>query len=460
MASIVERNLKGGTSYSIAYRIPNPDNKDKKTQKWLKCKNEKEAEYLLPEVEEAEKAGLEYIRPGKSHAHPRPPAPANSFNAEGDLTVTEMLEEYVEMKCAEGWGARTLNASNGLINNYIKNTIGELRVSSLTPKLMQNFYNDLPNHTAVTGNHKNAEPKPISKRTVLDINKILKPAFDLAVVNGYIENNPTRSVRKPKIPENPRDRWSKDEVVEAHVLALEEDDDFNVSLYMELMYECTARSGEVSALTEDCIDVSEESIAKNEASILINKTLGRFDIESIKKTKERDMIYIFPNLKAGSKGTIALKEPKTEKGKRRIYISTTLARALIKHIKEQEQRIIAVGDDYTDYGFRFVFTQLNGRPYEVKSLSKKFKQFVLKKGLREVDAYSLRHSSATDKLSGSNDIKAVQAMGGWADADMLLRIYANSTKEGQKNIALQMERILHNEADSSNESASNKSDDT
>jgi integrase len=71
-----------------------------------------------------------------------------------------------------------------------------------------------------------------------------------------------------------------------------------------------------------------------------------------------------------------------------------------------------------------VIAQDNDSPYDVKDLSKRFKRFIRKNGLREVDFYSLRHASVTAKLRATHDVKAVQGDTGHSIADMLQNVYS------------------------------------
>lgn len=446
MASIVERELKGGISYSIVYRIPDPKKEGKKTQVWFLCKNKKEAEYLLPEVEEAEKAGVKYIRPSYHSGNLSPPKQAVRTKSTDNTTVAELLKMYVKTKSAEGWEAGTLRSCRSTIKNYIDPFIGDFLVSDITPKQIQEFYNDLPNHKAVQGNNKK-EPEAISARTVEEIRKILRPAFEMATnVIDIIDNNPVRPIKLPKQPKFKRVQWTEKEVV--HSLSLCSDKQLNVAI--GLMISCF-RTGELAGLTWDCVDVSEEAIAANRASVTINKTVRRLEKLSISETRGRSIIYEFPNPSPKATSTVVLKRPKTDASVRSIIIPQSLARQLIEHKAFQEQQIADIGKEYKDYGFNFVFSQLNGRPYEAKEFSKKFKRFLLNHDLRKVDFYSLRHSGATIKLSAGASFKSVQADMGHTSADMLLNVYADTNEDERIKNAITLEERLYSNLPNSNE---------
>ena len=162
-------------------------------------------------------------------------------------------------------------------------------------------------------------------------------------------------------------------------------------------------------------------------------------MSDIDKTRERNIIFVFPNIKPQAKSATAIKGPKTDSSVRTVFLTEYVARELIAFKAAQDLQIAEIGNEFCDYGFRFVFTQLNGRPFDVKSLGKKFKHFVRKVGLPEVDAYSLRHSGSTYKLRKTGNIKAVQGDMGHASPEMLTKVYAAIVDEDRKNTAVLMQ---------------------
>ena len=145
MASIVKKHRKRGDKYYISYRSRNAEGKA--TQHWLPCADRKDARDLLEEVEQAEREGREYVRP-QAYAPPTTTAvPANR------MTIEELLERYVDI-ARQHWSARTLGNARHISRDYIVPYIGNVPVAAVTPMYLQDYYNDLPKHKAVQGNHK------------------------------------------------------------------------------------------------------------------------------------------------------------------------------------------------------------------------------------------------------------------------------------------------------------------
>lgn len=430
MASVIERSLKAGKAYYISYRIP--DEKGIPKQHWVRCADQKEAYLLLPDVKAAEDAKQQFLKtPSLSFM-------ANASETRQNMTVSELMDEYVQSHGNKNWQPSTMHGNKGLIKNYIKPYIGDVPVSAMSPRLIQSYYDDLPNHKAVQGYRKKGEPKNITVRMVKEIHKVLRPALDLAVRWGVIPINPILSVKPPKQPKSTRAQWTRRELSDA----LSQCNDELTYLCICLVFACSLRTGELAGLTWDCVNATEESIQNNSSYIFVNKTLQRVNLEDINTRREieEDIIKRFPPIMNAKVSAIVLKTTKTELSTRRIYLPSTVARLLIEHKAVQEREKEFFGSAYNDYGL--VISQPNGNPYDVRNLSKRFKGFTSKHKLRDVDFYSLRHTSATEKLRATHDVKAVQGDMGHARADMTQNVYSEIVDEDRRNNAILIEELF------------------
>ena len=428
MASVIERKLKSGRVYYISYRIPDRDGLPK--QHWVRCDDENEAYILLPDVKASEALGQLFLKtPSLSFM-------ASATQTQRNMTVSELMDEYVQSHGKKHWQPSTMSGNKGLIKNYIKPYIGDIPVSAMSPRLIQNYYDDLPNHKAVKGYRRKSEPENITVRMVKEIHKIMRPALDLAVRWGIIPINPILSVKPPKQPKSTRAQWTGRELSEA----LAQCNDELTYLCICLVFACSLRTGELAGLTWDCVNATEESIQNNSSYIFINKTLQRVNLEDINKEIDEDIIKRFPPVMNARLTVTVLKTTKTELSTRRIYLPHTVARLLIAHKSVQEHEKEFFGNAYNEYGL--VISQPNGNPYDGRNLSKRFKDFTSRYQLRNVDFYSLRHTSATEKLRATHDVKAVQGDMGHARADMTQNVYSEIVDEDRKNNAILIEDIF------------------
>ena len=79
---------------------------------------------------------------------------------------------------------------------------------------------------------------------------------------------------------------------------------------MNLSFSCSLRLGELLGLTWDCVDVSEEAMLRNRASIFINKELQRVRKDSMKALGNKDIIAVFPESTQKNSTALVLKKQK------------------------------------------------------------------------------------------------------------------------------------------------------
>lgn len=433
MASIVKKKRKNGYSYYITYRIS--DSTGIRKQHWHPCKNKKEATLLLDDVEEAEKSNMIYV-----------PKSATIIPSKSDSTITveQMVNQYVDhCHMQSKWEAKTSYNVQSCIRNYIVPYIGNMPITNITTRCLQEYYNMLPSQAAAQGNHR-SPPKNISPRTVKEIHKILRPAFALAKKWEQISSNPALDLELPKVKKYTRDQLSEEEIKQMTTQC----SNTEFSLVIKIKYACTLRSGELAGLTWDCLDLSEDAIRNDRASVFVTKEIERLYKEELRKTKT-EVYFIFPTFKPDTKTVLVLKRPKTEQSIRKVYLPKSLAYALVEHKKQQDEHIQRLGKEYHNYNL--VFAQANGLPYSGKILPRRFKALLKEMQMREVDYYSLRHSGATTKLRNSHNIKSVQADMGHSTAKMLMDVYAGIVDEDRVNNAKIMEDILFSENNNKDE---------
>ena len=136
--------------------------------------------------------------------------------------------------------------------------------------------------------------------------------------------------------------------------------------------------------------------------------------------------------------TLVLKAPKTESSYRSIFLPLAVIEELKKARLEQERCKMLLGSEYKDYDL--VVAQLNGRPYEIRTIDKMLYKLIEKNNLRPVVFHSLRHCSTSLKLKLSHgNIKAVQGDTDHAEARMVTDTYAHGFDADRKLIAQEMD---------------------
>ena len=164
-----------------------------------------------------------------------------------------------------------------------------------------------------------------------------------------------------------------------------------------IAFVASGRAGEISGVTWDVVNITDESIAANNASIFINKQLQRVEQSMITEMKadpkkRKTILYEFPSIISGAKSTLILRTPKTLRSIRKVWVPPTFARMLQKLKESQAEMKAVLGNEYEDYNL--VLCQANGRPVESKYLLEKLKASIKRHDLPEVVFHSLRSTNA------------------------------------------------------------------
>ena len=272
----------------------------------------------------------------------------------------------------------------------------------------------------------------MSRATVRDIHKLLHNCFTQAMKWDLMEKNPASLATVPKYEPEKREIWTAETLFHA----IDVCEDKRLALALHLAFSCSLRIGELLGLTWDCVDISEESIAKGKASITINKELQRVNRSAVGAVDNPEILIQFPSVSSQSKTIQVLKMPKTRSSIRRVYLPSTVAEFLIGWKKEQDYAKDALGDEYQD--FNLVLAGPMGLPTEAGTLTDSFRRLIKENDLPKVVFHSLRHSSITYKLKlNGGDVKAVQGDSGHAQATMVTEVYSHILDEDrQKNAEL------------------------
>ena len=411
MASIVKRKSK----YSVVYTYY--DENGEKRQKWETWGTMKEAK--------RRKAEIEYKQDN------------NTFVRPSIKTVSDLLYDFVELYGVNKWALSTFDAKKGLIDNYINPYIGNVQLSSVTPRMMDEYYQKLLKVKGAPRYKGQEVTTCVSARNVKEIHKILNCAFNQAIRWEYMEHNPVAKATLPKVEEKQREIWTA---------ALEVCEDDRLSLAINLAFSCSLRLGEMVGLTWDCIDIGEESIAENNASIFVEKELMRVSKNALEKLEGKDVVQVFPSVLTSNNTVLLLKKPKTKSSIRRVWLPKTVAIMLAEWKKNQDELKEILGAEYHDYNL--VLSLSNGRPLEGQVISRSFKDLIRKHDLPDVVFHSLRHTSTTYKLKlNRGDMKAVQGDTGHAQLKMVSDVYSHILDEDRRNNAARFEEAFYHRKD-------------
>lgn len=426
MASI---QVKNGISY-VVYWYKNFEGESK--QKWIACDDEGEANYLKRKIEEEKKE--------------------QTFLAPNTQTIEEFMEIFIDLYGTKSWGLTTYNNKVSLINNYVIPIIGKKKVQEFTSLDADRFIAKLQKTQSVDYGKKINATKYVTVRTIHEIYKLLRCAWNQAKRWDLVKKNVFENSTLPNCKNNIREIWNAKEIQ----MALELCDDQLLYLCINIAFACSARIGEITGIQWDCVFINDEDIEKDNARIVIDKQLVRAYKKDLDVLTKDEIYKVFNNLVDKScKSTLILKSLKMNGEARTVWIPRTVA-YMLREWKYQQQEIKNfLGKEYVDNNLMICFE--NGRPCEGSNIEKRFKKLIKKNNLKEVVFHSLRHSSATYKLKMSHgDVKSVQGDTGHRTAEMVTKRYAHILDEDRKINATKFDDEFYNK----NDSSSSKSDES
>ena len=412
MASIVKRKNR----YSVVYTYKDDDGNQH--QKWETFDTNADAKKRKTQIEFEQQSGT-FIIPNAT-------------------TVADLLEEYCSVYGVNNWAMSTYRSKKGLMYNYIIPLIGDVKLDELTPRLMDKFYQSLLKVKTKVVQNKKPKNEYLTVHTVREIHKFLRSAFNQAVKWELMTRNPVLNATLPKEEHQKREIWTAETLMHA----LEVCDDDILALAINLSFACSLRMGEMLGLTWDCIDISEESLKENNASIFVDKELQRVNRDVMEVLDNKDIIRVFPRTLSNTNTSLVLKTPKTKTSVRKIFLPSTVAQMLLERKKQIDEMKELFGDEYLDYDL--VFCHSSGRPMEGQVINRALKKLIQDNDLPDVVFHSFRHASITYKLKwNGGDMKSVQGDSGHAQMDMIADVYSHIIDEDRRFNAQKFEEQFY-----------------
>ena len=190
----------------------------------------------------------------------------------------------------------TVKTYKAQIATHIKPALGAVKLSKLTPHLVQGFYNDLlANGRTVPKRDKHGkiikkkgvmvtETAPLNAKTVRNVHGVLTKALSQAVKLGYIARNPCDMVDLPRV-EKAHIMPLTDEQVKAYLSAADSDNDYGDILKVILF--TGLREAEATGLTWYCVDFKKGTVTVCKQLQKRPAEAGGFQFSALKNDKTR-----------------------------------------------------------------------------------------------------------------------------------------------------------------------------
>lgn len=348
-----------------------------------------------------------------------------------NMSYSDYLDYWIKNYCETNLKYNTIQAYKVLIRKYIKPKLGHYKLSTITSVCLNNFITNLVNEYS------------LSKSYFKNILKVVKGSFrDACNIYGFIKYNPSLTIRIPKINIEYNDvkhLYTQEEI--DVILDKFKDNPTFTCAFLTSCY-TGMRTGEVFALTWEDIDLEN----------------GIINIEHSVYDKPKDNL-----------GRWFLGTTKTESGKRKINICSTLKQALINYKVRQNKLKELYGNNYkyyhledviNDYGkviekrivinkqteknLNLVFTKEDGT-YSGTDVTK-YPYKIIKNELGiKCRFYDLRGSYATKILSNGIEIRDIADLLGHRNIETTENYYISSTLDSKLKAINSVEQIINSD---------------
>ncbi|MDW7730691.1 MAG: tyrosine-type recombinase/integrase [Bacillota bacterium] len=310
--------------------------------------------------------------------------------------IKDFMDNWLENVAKPRIRAKTYRSYEQLVRLYIKPSLGDIKLSQLTPAQIHSMYSKMTE-------------EELSSRTVRYTHTVLRNALDQAVKFGELYRNPADIVDLPRHEKKEMKALTPEEAARF----LSATTCSTLKPLFSLMVTTGMRPSEALGLKWPDVDL-------NNGRITVNRILSRTG----KHWK--------------------LEEPKTTRSRRTIPLSVTVIKDLREHKKKQSVIILAAEEGkYNEQDF--VFADDTGEPLSDRNIiARHFKPLLKDAKLPDIRLYDLRHTCATLLLSAGENPKVVSERLGHANITLTLDTYSHVLPDMQQGAADKLEELLFN----------------
>lgn len=240
----------------------------------------------------------------------------------------------------------------------------------------------------------------LSYKTVKNIRGVLSSAYEYAIENSYIKDNPVLKSRMPSFAHSIKSdvpEYSAEQV--RKLLLFAKGNDSHIYIFLLLALYTGLRKGELLALTWDDVDYDKKLLRVNKS-----------------RTGSRKAI------------TAQITTPKTESSNRKIPLNDTVLEALKAEKKRQDEHAEILGNGY-DKSSSFIIRTVLGKPYvNLSAINRVVNRLTEKAGLPHCTIHGFRHSVASILDDNGVPIQDISVLLGHESVQTTERIYINRRK--------------------------------
>ncbi|NEB94086.1 tyrosine-type recombinase/integrase [Streptomyces bauhiniae] len=342
--------------------------------------------------------------------------------ATADSTVTDYLTYWLGSVAIHRLRENTHTRYAACVRLHLIPGLGAKKIARLTAKDVRTFLDRLRTTCQCCAQGLDTErkrccaigeccQKRLSALTVTYVHSVLKSALEHAVREDELPRNVARNVKTTT--HQPR-RFRPLTAAEARQFLDAVRADRLHALY-ELALRTGLRKGELLGLHWEDLDL----------------TTGTASIRrSLQRTRTGGLTHL---------------PTKTRASERRIALPTECLHSLKEHKQQQDTEREIAGSAWRDSGL--VFTTPTGRPLDPANLTRRFRSFLNRAGLRRIRFHDLRHSTATLLLEQGVDLVVIKELLGHAHIGVTAGVYAHVRLRLQRQAIDTLGKALGSTAD-------------
>ena len=278
----------------------------------------------------------------------------------------------------------TLRSYTQHVETFLIPQLGDLRLAEVTSRHLTAMFADLAAGTTRTG-------QPRSASTLQRVRATLRAAYNAAIREGMLDDNPARRVEMPPTRRPHAVAWTEARVEQWHDDAtrpavavwtptqlaefLESIEDDPLYALWWLISLRGLRRGEAAGLRWEHLDLDRRALSV----VAQRTTVGYQVVEG---------------------------PPKSRASQRTVALDQRTVRSLRAHQRAQRQAFLAAGRVWRESGY--VFVRPDGRTYHPNYFTHRLQRLIRTAGLPPVRLHDLRHGAASLAQAAGADIKDIQ----------------------------------------------------
>ena len=313
------------------------------------------------------------------------------------ITVSEWMDHWLESYAKPTVKLSTYSSYELYIRGHIKPHLGKLYMNTLRVDDLQLFFNERSKNGNLNGKG------GLSPKTLTNLRNMMHLAFEQAVKNRMMPDNPVDGVCLPKAPKQEMRVLTRQEQDRLIMAARQAPEPAAFGIIFDLF--TGLRIGELCGLRWKNVDM-ESKVCR------------------ICETRNR-----LPNFDDSIETTTSVKTSpttKTDNSRRTVYLMS----GLFQDFEQYRAMQMSLIDQYPGYNAEgYVFCQENGEPYEPRTYQDLFKRCVRRAGIADANFHSLRHTFATRSLEQGMDVVTLSRLLGHANPSITLDKYGHAMDE-------------------------------